>query len=281
MSSTPTEPQVLSDLFALHPDLPLAWRSANTAGSFLRDERPLELLVDTKSTPTDAVSAMDRGAERIIVDMVLAARPDDGFLGEEGGERSGTSGRRWVVDPLDGTVNYLYRIPLWGVSVALEDAAGTTIGVVVLPDQDSAFVAVRGLGSWSIRGGQVRRLHGSPCTDLSLALVATGFGYSAQRRTRQAEVLTALIGRVRDIRRSGCAVVDFCWLAEGRVDAFYEYGLNPWDHAAGALIAREAGIVVTPMGADGTIGPFFVAAAAAIADELATVLVAAGADDIP
>lgn len=277
----PSEPHDLSELLALHPDLPLAWRAATTAGAFLRYERPIDLPVDTKSTPTDAVSAMDRGAERLIVDMVLAACAEDGFLGEEGGERTGSSGRRWVVDPLDGTVNYLFRIPLWGVSVALEDAAGGILGVVALPDQDAVFLGVRGAGAWSVTEGQVRRVRGSACADLDLALVATGFGYSAARRTRQAEVLASVIGRVRDIRRSGCAVVDFCWLAEGRVDAFYEYGLNPWDHAAGALIAREAGIAITPVQPDGSIGPFFVAAAPRIAEALADLLLAAGADDMP
>lgn len=275
------QPQDLGDVLALHPDAPLAWRAAAVAGAYLRDERPDELVVDTKSTPTDAVSAMDRGAEQLIVSMVLDACPDDGFLGEEGGERRGTSGRRWVVDPLDGTVNYLYRIPLWGVSVALEDGDGTVVGVVVLPDQHVSYVAVRGAGSWSVRGDVVHRLLGSDCTDVSLALVATGFGYSAQRRVRQAEVLTQLIGRIRDIRRSGCAVVDFAWLAEGRVDAFYEFGLNPWDHAAGGLIALEAGSVVTPLEPDGSIGAFFVAAAPAIAHELAVMLEGAGAHDMP
>lgn len=277
----PHEPLVLSDLLSLHPDLALAWRAAATAGAFLRDERPRELLVDTKSTPTDAVSAMDRGAERLIVDMVLATCPDDGFLGEEGGERNGSTGRRWVVDPLDGTVNYLFRIPLWGVSVALEDAAGSVVGVVTLPDQDVAYVAVRGSGAWRVAGGEVRRLHGSACADLSMALVATGFGYSAARRTRQAEILASVIGHVRDVRRSGCAVVDFCWLADGRIDAFYEYGLNAWDHAAGALIARESGAVITPLGPDGAIGPFFVAAAPGIAAGLSDLLLAAGADVMP
>lgn len=276
-----TEPEVLSDLLALHPDLPLAWRAATAAGAFLRDERPRDLLVDTKSTPTDAVSAMDRGAERLIVEMVLTACPDDGFLGEEGGEREGSTGRRWVVDPLDGTVNYLFRIPLWGVSIALEDADGSALGVVCLPDQDVAFLAVRGRGSWRVDAGKVTRLQGSGCSDLAQALVATGFGYSGARRIRQAEVLTSIIGRVRDMRRSGCAVVDFCWLAEGRVDAFYEYGLNAWDHAAGALIAREAGVVITPLEPDGSIGLFFVAAAPEIAGGLAELLLAAGADDMP
>lgn len=275
------ESTVLSELLALHPDLSLAWRVAAAAGSYLRDERPADLLVDTKSTPTDAVSAMDRGAERLIVEAILGVHPRDGFLGEEGGERPGSTGRRWVVDPLDGTVNYLYRLPLWGVSIALEDERGTLLGVVALPDQGIAYLALRGAGSWSVQAGAVRRLAGSSCSDLAVALVATGFGYSAQRRTRQAEALTAIIARVRDIRRTGCAVVDFCWLAEGRTDAFYEYGLNLWDHAAGALIAREAGIVIAPTGPGGTLGPFFVAAAPAIADELMAALLEAGADDMP
>lgn len=272
---------VLADLLTVHEALPVAWRCATTAGAFLRDERPRALIVDTKSSPTDAVSIMDRSSEQLIVREALTAFPDDGFLGEEGGERPSRSGRRWIVDPLDATVNYLYGIPLWGVSVALEDEQGTVLGVVAVPEADEVYVAVRGAGSWLVERGRGRRLQGSGCVDLGQALVATGFGYSAERRIRQAQVVAGLIGQVRDIRRTGCAVVDFCWLARGRLDAFYEYGLNPWDHAAGALIAREAGIRVMGLGGTEDLDPFFVAAAPAIAEDLREVLSALGADQMP
>lgn len=272
---------VLAELLTLHEALPVAWRCATTAGAFLRDERPRALAVDTKSSPTDAVSIMDRSSEQLIVREVLAAFPEDGFLGEEGGERPSLSGRRWIVDPLDATVNYLYGIPLWGVSVALEDEQGTVIGVVAVPESDEVYVAVRGAGSWLVERGRVRRLHGGGCTDLGQALVATGFGYSADRRKRQAQVVAGVISQVRDIRRTGCAVVDFCWLARGRLDAFYEYGLNPWDHAAGALIAREAGIIVTSLTGGQDLDHFFVAAAPAIAQDLREVLATLDADQMP
>ena len=271
----------LADLLAAHSALPTAWRAATTAASFLRDERPRALKVDTKSTPTDAVSTMDRTAERMIVDTVLSAFPDDGFLGEEGGERSSSSGRRWIVDPLDATVNYLFRIPMYGVSVALEDADGMVLGVVVVPEFDEAVVAVRGHGAWLVRRGAVERLRGSECADLDQALVATGFGYSAERRERQAQVLSGVIGRVRDVRRTGCAVVDFCWLAMGRLDAFYEFGLNPWDHAAGALICREAGLEVTGLHGQDDLDPMFVAAAPKISADLRALLIEVKADDLP
>lgn len=272
---------VLADLLTAHDALPIAWRCATTAGAFLRDERPRALIVDTKSSPTDAVSIMDRSSEQLIVREVLAAYPEDGFLGEEGGERPSRSGRRWIVDPLDATVNYLYGIPLWGVSVALEDEKGTVLGVVAVPEADEVYVAVRGAGSWLVKRGRGRRLHGSSCTDLGQALVATGFGYSAERRVRQAQVVEGAISHVRDIRRSGCAVVDFCWLARGRLDAFYEYGLNHWDHAAGALIAREAGMSVTNLTGGADLDPFFVASAPAIAPDLREVLATLSADQMP
>lgn len=278
---TPASTIALADLLPLHPALEAAWRAAGEAGAFLRDERPDDLAIDTKSTPTDVVSAMDRGAERLIVDSVLSRFPDDGFLGEEGGERPSTSGRRWIVDPLDATVNYLFGMPLWGVSIALEDELGVVLGVVALPAFDEAYVAVRGEGSWRVVRGRGVRLSGSSCTDLSQALVATGFGYSADRRVRQAEVVTRVIGQVRDVRRTGCAVIDFCWLALGRLDAYYEYGLNPWDHAAAALICREAGLVVTGLDGGPALDPAFVAGAPAIIDPLRELLVASGAGDMP
>jgi myo-inositol-1(or 4)-monophosphatase len=279
MSSLQSTP--LSSVLELHPALEAAWRAGWAAGLFLRDERPADLVIDTKSTPTDVVSVMDRGAEALIVEAILGQFPDDGFLGEESGERPSSSGRRWVVDPLDATVNYLYRIPLWGVSIALEDSQGTVLGVVVLPALDQAYVAVRGKGSWRIDHGRASRLAGSSCARLSQALVSTGFGYSAERRVRQAEVAAQVIGRVRDLRRSGCAVIDFCWLAEGRTDGYYEYGLNPWDHAAAALVCREAGVIVTGFDGGSSLDPAFVAGAPLIFEELRDLLLASGAGDMP
>ncbi|HET8618258.1 MAG TPA: inositol monophosphatase family protein [Acidimicrobiales bacterium] len=216
-------------------------------------ERAVELLVEglrrprvaveTKSTHTDMVSEMDRASERLIVSTLLAARPDDGVVGEEGSERAGTSGLRWVVDPLDGTTNYLYGHPGWGVSIAAEDASGVVAGVVADATHASLFTATRGGGAR--RDGAAIRVSG--CTDLATALVGTGFSYSAERRRGQAEVLVGLLPRIRDIRRMGAAAVDLCSVACGRLDAYYERGLAPWDLAAGGLVATEAGAVLTAL----------------------------------
>jgi myo-inositol-1(or 4)-monophosphatase len=273
------ETRSLDDLLAMHDLVPLAWNAALRAGAFLRDERPDDLVIDTKSTPSDVVSAMDRDAEAMILADLLGARPSDGLLGEEGGERPGTSGVRWVVDPLDGTVNYLHGLPMWGVSIAAEVAGRAEVGVVDVPEFAESYLAVRGQGAWLVRDGVGERLTGSECPTLAAAIVATGFGYAAERRRRQAEVVTGLITQVSDVRRMGAAVVDFCWLARGRVDAYYETGLNPWDMAAGGLIAAEAGAVVTGLRDDDT-GVTFVAAAPGIAVDLRAALVALRADEV-
>mgnify|MGYP001274109020 CR=1 FL=1 len=276
---TSNEVAPLADVLALHPLLPIAWRAGWTAGRFLRDERPTSLTVDTKSSPTDAVTVMDRTAEALISADLLGARPHDGLLGEEGGERLGTSGVRCVVDPLDGTVNYLFRLPMWGVSIAAEEHGVVTVGVVVTPEFDEAFVAVRGQGAWHITGSVARRLQVSDCSTLTSALVTTGFGYAADMRHAQSAVVTDLITGIRDVRRLGAAVVDFCWLALGRFDAYYEFGLNAWDYAAGALIAEEAGAVVTGLH-DDDFSEFILAAAPGIASELRARLVALRADAV-
>lgn len=238
--------------------LDLAVAAAHAAGRLLEARPDRALTVDTKSTATDVVTEMDTAAERLIVETLLTARPDDGMLGEEGGRRPGRSGVRWVVDPIDGTVNYLYGIPQYAVSIAVElvspgpaaqhtgaghtgaghTGAGEVVaGVVHQPATGATYTAVRGEGAF--RDG--RRLSVSGQGDLGQALVATGFGYAAGRRARQAEVLRAVLPRVRDIRRFGSAALDLCLVASGQVDGYYERGLQPWDLAAGALVAREAG----------------------------------------
>jgi myo-inositol-1(or 4)-monophosphatase len=269
----------LADILTLHPLLPLAWRASVLAGRYLRDERPALLQVDTKSSPTDSVSEMDRTAERMILEVLLGARPTDGLLGEEGGERFGTSGVRWIVDPLDGTVNYLFRLPMWGVSIAAEENNVVNVGVVATPEFDEAYVGVRGAGAWLVRGSRAERLSVSDCTELAEALVTTGFGYDADRRRSQADVVTGLIPEIRDVRRLGAAVVDFCWVARGRLDAYFEDGLNAWDYAAGALIASEAGAIVSGLRSD-DLSSFVLAATPGIADTLRGSLVALEADQL-
>lgn len=217
--------------------LRLAEHVARAAGELLRTGRPEHLAVDTKSSPTDAVTEMDRAAEALLVEALLAARPDDGVLGEEGTDRPGSSGVRWVVDPLDGTVNYLYGIPHYTVAVAAEVDGVVEVGVVHDPSADETYSAVRGRGA-SVDG---RALRVTEVGDLSQAMVGTGFGYGAERRARQGTVLASVLPRVRDIRRSGSAAYDLCSLARGRLDAYYEQGLHPWDLAAAGLVAAEAG----------------------------------------
>ena len=216
--------------------LELALSSARAAGDLLLDGMYRELVVTTKSSPTDVVSEMDQAAEALLLDRLLGARPDDGILGEEGADTAGTSGVRWVVDPLDGTVNYLYGMPGWAVSVAAE-----VDGVVHAPALGETYVATQGGGARLIDSRGEHAMHVRPCADLSAALVATGFGYLPERRRTQAAVVAQLLPVVRDIRRAGACAIDLAWVAAGRLDAYFERGAHRWDHAAGALIAREAG----------------------------------------
>lgn len=193
--------------------------------------------VEAKTTSTDLVSDADRDAESAILGVLRNARPEDGLVAEEGSDRPSRTGLRWVVDPLDGTVNYLFGIPHWAVSVAVEDDDGPLVGVVLDPCREERFTAVRGRGA-ELDGRPIRTAEKS---DLSQALIGTGFAYAPQVRAEQAAVLSRLIGRVRDIRRAGTASLDLAWTACGRLDGFYETGLKPWDLAAGSLIVREAG----------------------------------------
>jgi myo-inositol-1(or 4)-monophosphatase len=200
----------------------------------------------TKSTDTDIVTAADQAVQDFIRTQLAKLRPEDGFFGEEDGGVSSSSGLTWIVDPIDGTVNYLYNIPQWAISIAVVEGEpdpatwNALAGVVVNPSNGEVFTATRGAGAflngWQIAVGRQQ--------DLSHALVATGFAYSAEKRSRQARVLSQILPAVRDIRRAGAASLDLCAVAVGRVDAYYEHGIKPWDHAAGALIAREAGAIV-------------------------------------
>jgi myo-inositol-1(or 4)-monophosphatase len=267
----------LSELLGRHELLSLAWLAAGTAAAFLQDDRPHSLAVDTKSSPTDAVTEMDRGAEARLIDVLLGSRPTDGLLGEEGGERLGSSGIRWVVDPLDGTVNYLYGLPPWAVSVAAEVNGECEIGVVVAPVLGEAYIGMSGGGAWSISGDRAHSIAVRDCANLAGALVSTGFGYAAEKRAEQAQVMLELAPRVRDFRRAGAAVLDLCWLAAGRLDAHYEAGLNRWDIAAGGLIAAEAGALVGGLRTADRYEGTLIAAVPTIDAELRTALESAGA----
>lgn len=229
--------------------LELAVEAAAAAGELLLDglvAAPRE--IETKTSGTDMVTELDRASEALIRTTVLKARPDDAFLGEEQGlGGAGTSGVRWVVDPLDGTTNYLYRYPAWAVSIAAELDGEVVAGVVHDPVHAEMFTAVRGEGAWC----EGRRLRVTGAPTLAVALVGTGFGYEEQVRAAQGGVAAQVLPSVRDIRRGGAAALDLCWVAAGRLDAYYERGLQPWDWAAGMLIAGEAGAIVEVLD-DGT-----------------------------
>ena len=200
--------------------------------------------VGTKSTDTDVVTAADRAVERQVRAALTAARPSDRVLGEEFGGEDGSGvgvGVRWILDPIDGTVNYLYNLPFYAVSLAAEVDGVVVAGVVCNAATGVEWTATRGSGAYA---GQ-RRLTGSSETVLGQALVATGFSYDPSRRAHQARVLAGLMGHIRDIRRFGAAAIDLCMAAQGSIDAYYEKGLNAWDHAAGGLVAHEAGLVVS------------------------------------
>jgi myo-inositol-1(or 4)-monophosphatase len=231
----------------VNADLELAERAARAAGEVLLSYygRPAEG-VSSKSSATDLVSDADREAERTIRDLLAAERPDDGLIAEEGSHAEAASGRRWVVDPLDGTINFLYGFPAWAVSVALEDADGALVGVVHSPIHRETFRAVRGEGAFLGEG----RLAVRPPRPLGQSLVATGFSYEPARRAVQADVVRELLPRARDIRRAGAAALDLAWVAAGRVDAFFERGLQHWDWAAGRLLVEEAGGAIATLDGD-------------------------------
>jgi myo-inositol-1(or 4)-monophosphatase len=238
--------------------LALACSVAMAAGAMLAGHGGRPTVVDTKTSPTDVVTEMDKAAERLIRDAIAAERPADAVLGEEGGQTGAGALVRWVVDPLDGTVNYLYGLPDWAVSIAAEVAGDVVAGAVCVPRRNALFGATLGGGSWRRPimadgagmpgqggwGGAGGRLACNRDVPLGRALIATGFGYPPGRRRVQGRVLGEVLPRVRDIRRNGACSIDLCSLAAGNVDGYYERGVQYWDIAAGSLIASEAGAVV-------------------------------------
>jgi myo-inositol-1(or 4)-monophosphatase len=236
-----TSPQV-NDQMLLDELCALATELACRAGAYLLDgvTKPRTSL-ETKSSPTDQVSEMDRGAETMIVEGILAARPNDAIVGEEGTNRAGTTGIQWVIDPLDGTTNYLYGNPMWSVSIGVVIDGLYAIGVVDAPTLRETFVGVTGRGA-TCNG---KRVAVSACSDPAVALVGTGFGYDPARRAWQGQLVAGLLPRIRDLRRGGSAAIDLAFVSCGRLDAMFERGLNPWDMAAGVVLIREAGGIVT------------------------------------
>ena len=272
MSATPVE---LAELLGIAVDL------VHRAGALVRDRRdglePGDLEVATKTTPTDLVTAVDKRSEGFLADELRALRPGDAVLGEEGADTEGTTGIRWLVDPIDGTVNFLYGIPQFAVSIAAEREGVTLVGAVHNPMSGETFMATRGAGAWR---GSRRLTAAAPATSLSSAVLGTGFSYDAGRRGAQGRVLAGVLPRIGNLRRLGSAALDLCFVAAGRLDAYYEQGLKPWDMAAGALVAAEAGAVVTGLRGRPAGPRIVVAATPAVAAELVTLLEELGADGV-
>jgi myo-inositol-1(or 4)-monophosphatase len=260
----------------------LATSLATEAGDLVRAPGSAPATVAaTKSSEVDPVTAMDRRVERYLRERLAAERPHDAVLGEEGDDRAGTSGLTWVVDPIDGTVNYLYGVAFYAVSVAVvlgpPDPSGWTVLAGCVHSVVDGRTWSAGLGDGATRdGAPLRAVEPAP---LSLSLVATGFGYAAAQREKQAQVLTRVLPRVRDIRRLGSAAIDLCLLAEGAYDLYYESGLNPWDMAAGLLVAIEADAQVTGLRGGGPGKAMTVAGRGPALGELVAILESAGADE--
>jgi myo-inositol-1(or 4)-monophosphatase len=254
--------------------LSIAHQLAEEAGQLLLDGLARAEVLGSKSSPTDMVTSMDRASERHIVAGIRAARPHDAIVGEEGTEEAGTSGVRWVIDPLDGTTNYLYALPAFAVSIAVEVDGAVVAGVVADPSHRETFAATRGGGA-TCNGKPIAC---SEVASLAHALVGTGFSYSHDRRARQGAVVASVLPRARDVRRFGAAALDLCWVACGRLDAFYEKGLQTWDLAAGGLVAAEAGATVGDLDGGPASTEFALASAPKIFDELRTLLLDAKAN---
>lgn len=251
--------------------LELAVGLARDAGALLleRFNGGRERALASKSTPTDLVSEADLASERLIRERLLQARPADGILGEEGGGSEGRSGLTWIVDPLDGTVNFLFAIPQWCVSVAVADDKGSLVGAIYDPCREELFSATRD-GEPYLNGAPIEPAdgHRSVSPELAGAMVATGFAYDSSVRAAQAEVLARLIPHVRDIRRFGSAALDLAWTACGRYDAYFERTTKPWDIAAGTLICERAGLTVMELPERECLPLGVLATAPGIAEEL-------------
>jgi myo-inositol-1(or 4)-monophosphatase len=247
----------MTDVNLIAKLLELAKRVGYEAGELLQ-KRPAAFEISTKSSAIDVVTQMDSQSEDHIVSEILKARPDDGIIGEEGSDRTSKSGITWVIDPLDGTVNYLYGLPGWNVSIAAKDSDGVVVGVVVAPTINSTWWASRGGGAF-LNGQAISCNEG---VELNRSLIATGFAYDVDARPAQLAQVSSLLPRIRDLRRNGAAAVDLCFVAMGALDGYFETGLKEWDLAAGGLIAAEAGAKVT------TLAGTTVAAAASLHETL-------------
>lgn len=268
------DPAILRDIA-----VDVALRAAGRISDKRSELGDVRQFATTKSSAVDPVTIVDTMAEDFIADRLEALRPDDGLIGEEGTERASLSGVAWVVDPIDGTVNFLYGVPQYAVSIAAAVDGEVVAGAVVNVATGAVYSAAAGHGANVERGGARSKLRCNPVADPALALVATGFAYTSTRRQAQADLLGRVLPQVRDIRRMGAAALDLCQVAEGTVDAYYEHGIHCWDYAAGMIIAREAGAVVHAPGLStpGVSGELTYAAAGALEPALSALLSEAGA----
>jgi len=267
------------DRRAAAKDLLVLAREAVAGGAALASRRRAELVTDvrTKSTETDVVTAADLAVEAHVIGALRAVRPGDAFISEESGADGAEGPVRWILDPIDGTVNYLYGLPYAAVSLAAVVDGELVAAVVRNVDSGEEWTAVRGGGAFH----DGRPIHGSVATELGLSLVATGFGYDAGRRAHQAAVMAGLLPRIRDIRRLGAGALDLCHAASGMVDAYFEKGLNRWDWSAGQLVAEEAGLIVSGLRGAPASERFVLAAPPRIHGALHDALVALDADQGP
>lgn len=260
----------------------LAVRVAQGAGEVVRAGRASAVggsgfSTETKSSASDLVTAVDKASERYIVEQLHAARPGDGLLGEEGTDEQGTSGVRWVIDPIDGTVNFVLGLPHYSVSIAAQ-REGVTIAACVLDGASGDFYwAAQGGGAWR----RDQRLHGPRSVPVAEMVVGTGFTYLAQERARQGAVLASVLPQIANLRRLGSAALDLCLVAAGQLDAFYEFGIHEWDVAAGLLVAQEAGVALSGLRGRPAAAPFVAAAGAVHAAEFFAMLERADADLVP
>ncbi len=274
---SPLDPPLVDDALSLAL-LDLARRLALDAGRLTLDmRREASVDPDRKSSVGDLVTVADRASEALIVSGILSARPDDAILGEEGADRPGTSGFRWIIDPIDGTTNYVYDLPGYTISVAVEFRGTTIVGVVYDPKADECFAARRGNGATL----DDRPIACSTQTEFDHCVLGTGFGYQSDQRRRQAEILIDILPKVANLRRLGSAALDLAYVGAGRIDGYWESGLNAWDAAAGALIAGEAGATVTDLAGNDPSPTMTVAAPPTIHTRLVAELRAAGAASGP
>jgi myo-inositol-1(or 4)-monophosphatase len=250
--------------------LTLALDIAKTTSEILVNQRPENMSYESKSTPVDLVTEMDKAAERHIVERVKQVRPNDSFLGEEGTALppDNPSNVKWIIDPIDGTVNYFYNHPYWAISIGVEVDGEIQVGVVAAPLLHETFYAIKDGGAFVLHDGVKKQLKTNTGASIGKALISTGFGYDPERRKKQGALLAEMVVIARDVRRAGAASLDLCYVAAGRLDAYYEFGLYPWDFAAGSLIVSEAGGKVGGLAGDKLGGEWALAANADLFDEI-------------